>query len=163
LAGLRVSDDKAGKRVRCPGCGETPRAPAAPPQEVEELPVVEDEEEAEDAEPGEGDWDRRPARRRRDDEEEDEGEVRSRKVRKRPPPAEDEAGGHRDFVTRNRIMGAVGFLLGLGFTIGALCTALAGVADLRNPLTTFYNFAGCFGLLLGLALLAVGTIYAIRG
>ena len=144
-AGLRVSDDKAGKLVRCPGCGATPRAPAARPQEVEELPVVEDEEIAK-GEAAEDDEDRPPAPRR-----------------KRRQPVVDEEGGEREFVTRNRIMGAVGVLIGLGFTIGALCTALAGAVDFRNPLTTPYNCGGCLGLLLGVLLIVVGVIYAIRG
>lgn len=42
---LRVADEHAGKRVKCPGCGaaRTVEAPAAPPDDFDDFEVVEDE------------------------------------------------------------------------------------------------------------------------
>jgi hypothetical protein len=171
-AGLRVADEKAGKLTICPHCRRKVRAPARKPgkvEEVEELPVVEDEEEepemevvrsAREDEDEEEDEEERPRARRRD---EDDDDKPRRRLRSPPPPPEEEGRGDGEFLTRNRIMGVVGCILGLGFTVTALVGHFTGIVDVRNPLTTPYNAGGCFGLLLGVLMLAVGAIYAIRG
>src|SRR5207302_6062555 len=113
------------------------------------LPVVEDEE-VEEVEAAE-DEHARPRKRRR--------------IAARPPPPDEEEDDdrRREIVTWNRIMGVLGVFLGLAFTVGALVLQASGAADVRNPLTTPANAGGCFGLLLGVLLLIVGAIYAIRG
>ena len=147
-AGLRVQDSKAGKLTVCPSCGRKVKAPlfrADAPEIVEELPLAEDEDEEE-----------------RETDEEYEDRPRKRR-RKRPPPPPEEDEGPRDYITRNRFMGAVGVFFGLCFTASALVAALTHAVDLRNPLNNPYNAGGCFGLLLGVLLLIVGVIYAVRG
>ena len=148
-AGLRVQESRAGKLTACPSCGRHVRAPNARPDSpeiVEELPVVEAAEAAEAAEDDEG----RPRRRRR-------------RKPARPLPEDDEDAACGDFMTRNRFMGAVGVVLGLFFTGSALVAGLIGRVDLRNPLNNPYNAGGCFGLLLGVLLLLIGILYAVRG
>jgi hypothetical protein len=157
-AGLRVADEKAGKLTLCPNCRRKVRAPTRGPGQVEvveELPVVEDEEEEEiqEVEAAEDDTgnDERPRLRRR---------IASRPA---PPERHEDEESRREIVTRNRIMGVIGTVLGLAFTIGSLISWTSGRVDMFNPLNTPYNAGGCFGLLLGVLMLVVGVIYAIRG
>jgi predicted Zn finger-like uncharacterized protein len=77
---LKVSDDIAGKRVRCPGC----KNPFVVPDALE---VVEEEEELEEqvtARPRRKTERRPPSRRSRDEEDEEEDEDRPRPRRRRP-------------------------------------------------------------------------------
>ena len=176
--GLRVADDRAGKLTRCPSCGQIVRAPARRPGEVEiveELPVVEDEEEVEEGESVQDEEEedreeeerpRRPRRRRVEDDEDEEDDDGPPVIRGRPPPRTEEDEDEerrREIVTWNRVMGIVGVVLGIGFTVAAVVFQASGAADFFNPLTTPANAGGCFALLLGLALLVVGAIYAVRG
>ncbi len=96
---LRLKDDLAGKRVRCPGCGGAITVPA-PEDEIEGVLPAEDEPRVrtrrdEDGRPrrlrSEPDEDDRPRRRTRDEDEgEDEDEGRRRSARGRADDDEDE-------------------------------------------------------------------------